>query len=110
MNGVTGTPPHTSSKTCGVCHVISGWVPGTTTFDMSGLTSHGNGTVNVRTDLPTATCNACHGVPPAGSAHPSAAQKSYVPSCGVCHPVGSGNPISMSGVSTHNNNAVNFNP
>jgi hypothetical protein len=39
--------------------------------------------------------------------HP--ASKPYITSCGVCHTVGSGNPITM-GVSTHTNGVLNFNP
>jgi hypothetical protein len=111
MSGVPGTPPHTTSRTCGVCHVIGGPVAGTTTFNMAGVATHMNGTVNIRADLPTANCSNCHGgLPPNNGIHPTAAQKSYITSCSVCHPVGAGNPISMSGVSTHNNGVINFNP
>jgi hypothetical protein len=110
MSGVSGTPPHTTSKTCGVCHVIGGWVPGTTTFDMSGVATHANGTVNIRSDLPTASCSACHSLPPTAAPHPLASAKPYVTSCSVCHPVGAGDPITMTGVSTHRNGTVDFNP
>jgi hypothetical protein len=100
--------PHTTNSKCGTCHVIGGWVSGTTTFDMSGVTTHQNGTINFLAGLPTASCSACHTLPPT-SGHPSVATKSYVANCGICHLVGAGNPITM-GISTHQNGVVNFNP
>lgn len=124
--------PHTTSTTCGTCHVIGGWVPGTTTFNMAGVTTHMNSTLNIRTDLATGSCGACHGLPPppnpdplptvtnpAGytvtGTHPSG--RPYLTadasSCGTCHVVGSaptGGTISMAGVATHRNGILNFNP
>jgi hypothetical protein len=111
VTGVAGTTlnmPHTTNNKCGICHVIGGWVSGTTTFNMSGVTTHNNGTINILSGLPTASCGACHGLPP-GNPHPSVAVKSYVANCGICHVVGPGNPITM-GISTHNNGTTNFNP
>jgi len=35
--------------------------------------------------------------------------ESYVPSCGIRDPVGSGNPIGMSGVNTHDNDVIDVN-
>lgn len=111
VTGVAGTAlnmPHTTNTKCGVCHVIGGWVPGTTTFNMSGVATHNNGTINILAGLPTASCGACHGLPP-GSPHPAVAVKSYVANCGICHLVGPGNPITMA-IPTHNNGTINFNP
>jgi hypothetical protein len=114
--GSTQTMPHTTNTKCGVCHVIGGWVPGTTTFNMAGVTTHQNGTINILTGLPTASCtNTCHngtgsGLPPVNGIHPTVAAKAYVVNCGICHPVGAGNPFSMSGVTTHDNNVINYNP
>ncbi|MDD2539719.1 MAG: putative Ig domain-containing protein [Desulfuromonadaceae bacterium] len=109
---VAGSPttmPHTTNTKCGVCHVIGGWVPGTTTFNMSGVATHNNGTINILAGLPTASCVACHALPPVSAIHPAVAVKAYVANCGICHPVGPGNPITM-GISTHNNGTINFNP
>jgi hypothetical protein len=114
--GLTSNMPHTSNTKCGVCHVIGGWVAGTTTFDMAGVTTHNNGTTNILAGLPTASCtNTCHsgtgnGLPPVLAAHPTVAARAYVVNCGICHPVGSGNSFSMSGVGTHDNGTINFNP
>jgi hypothetical protein len=113
--GSTSTMPHTANTKCGVCHLIGGWVAGTTTFDMSGVATHRNGAVNFLAGLPTASCGNCHagtgnGLPPVLAAHPTVAARPYVANCGICHPVGSGNPISMSGVGTHDNGTINFNP
>ena len=102
--------PHTTNTKCGTCHLIGGWVSGTTTFDMSGVTSHRNDTINFLAGLPTANCEACHSLPPTSGGHPSVATKSYVANCGICHVVGAGNPISMSGISTHRNGVTTFNP
>ena len=101
--------PHTTNTKCGTCHLIGGWVAGTTTFNMSGVTTHNNGTINFLAGLPTANCGACHSLPPTSGGHPSVATKSYVANCGICHVVGAGNPITM-GISTHNNGTINFNP
>jgi hypothetical protein len=116
---VAGSPttmPHTANRLCGICHVIGGWVTGTTTFDMSGVATHDNGTINILAGLPTASCtSSCHagpapGLPPLIAAHPTVAARPYVVNCGICHPVGSGNPFSMSGVTTHDNGVINYNP
>lgn len=105
-----GTMPHTTNTRCGVCHLIGGWVAGTTTFNMSGVATHNNNTINFASGLPTASCGACHGLPP-GNPHPTIAAKPYVANCGVCHPVGTGNPITMpNSLTTHDNNTINFNP
>ena len=109
---VAGSPttmPHTTNTKCGVCHVIGGWVPATTTFNMSGVATHDNGTINVLAGLPTSSCGACHGLPPVTAAHPTVAAKAYVANCGVCHLVGPGNPITM-GISTHDDGVINFIP
>jgi hypothetical protein len=113
VQGVAGSPttmPHTTNTKCGVCHVIGGWVPGTTTFNMSGVATHNNSTINILAGLSTASCGACHALPPVSAAHPSVAVQPYVANCGICHPVGPGNPITMTGVATHNNGTINFNP
>ncbi len=107
--GSTSTMPHTTNTKCGTCHVIGGWVTGTTTFNMSGVTTHNNGTINILAGLPTASCGACHGLPPVSAIHPAVAANAYVANCGICHPVGPGNPITM-GISTHDNGVVNFIP
>jgi len=107
--GSTSNMSHTTNTLCGICHVIGGWVTGTTTFDMSGVATHNNGTTDILAGLPTANCGACHGLPPVSAIHPSVAVKTYVANCGICHPVGPGNPITM-GISTHDNGVINFNP
>jgi hypothetical protein len=107
--GSTYIMPHTTNTLCGVCHVIGGWVPGTTTFNMSGVATHNNGTIDILSGLPTASCGACHGLPPVNGIHPLVATKAYVANCGICHPVGPGNPITM-GIPTHNNGVINFIP
>jgi hypothetical protein len=109
--GLTSPMPHTANTKCGVCHLIGGWVPGTTTFDMTGVATHENGTINFLAGLPTASCVACHGLPPVSANHPAVATKAYVANCGICHPVGPGNPITMpASLTTHDNGTINFNP
>jgi hypothetical protein len=110
---VAGSPttmPHTTNTKCGVCHVIGGWVSGTTTFNMTGVATHDNGTINILAGLPTATCGACHGVPPVSTIHPAVAVKAYAANCGICHPVNPGNPITINGLGTHSNGTINYIP
>jgi len=114
--GLASNMPHTANTLCGVCHVIGGWVPGTTTFNMTGVATHNDGTTNILAGLPTPSCtNSCHagtgtGLPPLIATHPSVVVRPYAINCGICHPVGSGNPFSMGGISTHDNGTIDFNP
>jgi hypothetical protein len=114
---------HTTSDKCGACHPIGGQIPDTTTFWITGLDTHFNEVLDMRADLPVASCEACHGLPPATGTmgliwtnpsgyniigiHPTGAP--YMTACGVCHVIGPGNPITMD-AATHGDAILNFVP